>query len=436
MKLLRGIGLGGRLLAIVLVVVVIDFVVNTVLFERASSFALREDDVERIAEHLVIAQRVIEGTPLPDRRAVAQELSTERFHLAWSPSPMREVNRIELATLRRQMLAFEPELNGSDLRLHLIPLSNSGDIGGSILLTDASVINFRMSSRGAWSLNLGNLLALTLPSLLLLLLAWLLFRATLTPLRTLVRATSEVGAADPQPLEETGQAEVRHLIRAFNAMQERIHQLLASSSQTLLAIGHDLRTPLARLQLRVENAAIEPDTMREIMHDIDEMRDLLQSLQTFVESGEDRTPAGLIDIAATAQTLVDNARDQGGNASYAGPRSLEILARPVWIRRALSNLIENALLYAGNARVEVRKDGNAVEIAVEDDGPGIPEDRLVEVLRPFIRLDNARARNTAGMGLGLPIVDRAVKTESGTLTLANIPSGGLRVTMRLPRALS
>ncbi|WP_324741053.1 ATP-binding protein [Tsuneonella sp. CC-YZS046] len=436
MRLLRGIGLGGRLLAIVLVVVVIDFMVNTILFERVSSFALREDDVERIAEHLVIAQRVIEGTPPADRRAVAQELSTERIQLAWSPSPLREVNRVELATLRQQMLAFEPELSGSDLRLNLIPLSNTGDIGGSILLTDASVINFRMSSRGAWSLNLGNLLALTLPSLLLLLLAWLLFRATLTPLRTLVRATSEVGAGDPQPLEEAGQAEVRHLIRAFNAMQERIHQLLASSSQTLLAIGHDLRTPLARLQLRVENAAIEPAALHEIMRDIDEMRDLLQSLQTFVESGEDRTPAALIDIAATAQTLVDNARDQGGNASYAGPQSLEILARPVWIRRALSNLVENALLYAGNARVEVRKDGKAVEIAVEDDGPGIPEDRLVEVLRPFIRLDNARARNTAGMGLGLPIVDRAVKTEGGILTLANIPSGGLRVTMRLPRALS
>jgi signal transduction histidine kinase len=436
LRLLRGIGLGGRLLAIVLVVVVIDFALNTIMFERVSSFALREDDVERFAEHMVVSQRVIEGTPLTDRRAVAQELSTERFLLAWSPSPMREVNRTELATLRRQMLSFEPDLGKVDLRLHLIPLANNGDIGGSILLPDGSVVNFRIFSRGAWSLNLGNFLALMLPSLLLLLLAWLLFRATLKPLRMLVRATSEVGASDPKPLEEIGQAEVRHLIRAFNTMQDRIHQLLTSSSQTLLAIGHDLRTPLARLQLRVENAALEPDALREIMHDIEEMRDLLQSLQTFVESGEDRTPVELIDIAATAQTLVDNARDLDRQASYAGPRSLEIQARPVWIRRALSNLIENALLYAGNARIEVRRDGSAVEISVEDDGPGIPEDRLVEVLRPFIRLDNARARNTAGMGLGLPIVDRAVKTESGTLILANIPTGGLRVTMRLPRALN
>lgn len=436
MRFLRGIGLGGRLLAIVLIVVVIDFVVNTILFERVSSFELREEDVDRFSEHLIISKRVIENASAADRRAVAQELSTERFLLAWSPSPMREVNRIELATLRRQILSFEPGLIQSDLRLHLIPLSNRGDIGGSILLSDGSVVNFRLFSRGAWSLNIGNFLVLALPSLLLLVLAWLLFRATLKPLRTLVHAASEVGAADPKPLEEAGQAEVRHLIRAFNTMQERIHQLLTSSSQTLLAIGHDLRTPLARLQLRIENVVIDPEALNEIMHDIDEMRDLLQSLQTFVESGEDHTPAELIDIAATAQTLVDNARDRGGDTSYSGPRSLEILARPVWIRRALSNLIENALLYAGNARVVVRKKDGAVEISVEDDGPGIPEDRLLEVLRPFIRLDNARARNTAGMGLGLPIVDRAVRTENGTLILVNIPTGGLRVTMRLPRALS
>jgi signal transduction histidine kinase len=432
---LARVGLGGRLLAIVLVVVLVDLLVNTVLFDRASDFALREDEAEWMAEHLVIAQRLMERTPEQERATVARELSTERFAVIWSRSRLSAVNTIELGTLRRQILAFEPELASTHLHMKLMPLSNGGNIAGSVTLDDGTFLNFRTFGRVAWTLNLGRLIGLALPSLLLLVLAWLLFRLTLKPLHTLVRATSEVGTANPRPLPETGQAEVRHLIRAFNTMQERIHQLLVSGSQTLLAIGHDLRTPLARLQLRIDEAPIDPVLHGEITRDIGEMRDLLRSLQVYVDAGHDAVPPERIDIAATAQTQVDDARDRGGKASYRGPRHLEITARPVSIRRALANLVENAIAYGGSARVEVRQDGQAVEIAVEDDGPGIPEDRLGEVLQPFIRLDNARGRNTAGMGLGLPIVDRAIRAEGGTLRLENRPEGGLRATMRLPAAL-
>lgn len=435
MKLLERVGLGGRLMAIMVIVIAIDFLANTVLFDRANDFVLREDDAERMAEHLVITQRVIERTPIEERNAVAQELSTDRFATSWSRSRIRDVNAIELATLRRQVLTFEPELANTNLHLQLASITRGGNITGSMTLPDKSIIAFRTYGRVAWTLNLGRLIGLTLPSIVLIVLAYVLFRATLKPLNMLVRATSEVGANGAKPLAETGQPEVRHLIRAFNAMQERIHQLLASGSQTLLAIGHDLRTPLARLQLRIDDSSIEPGLHRDITSDINEMRDLLQSLQTFVEAGEEAPPGQRIDIVATAQTLVDNARDRGAEASYHGPDRLEIIARPVSLRRAMSNLVENALAYAGNARIEVRKREGAVEILVEDDGPGIPEERMGEVLRPFIRLDSARARNTAGMGLGLPIVERAVHAEGGTLHLANRLHGGLRVTIRLPHAL-
>lgn len=435
MKLLERVGLGGRLMAIMVIVIAIDFLANTVLFDRANDFVLREDDAERMAEHLVITHRVIERTPIEERNAVAQELSTERFATSWSRSRSRDVNAIELATLRRQVLTFEPELAHTNLHLQLASITRGGNITGSMTLPDKSIISFRTYGRVAWTLNLGRLIGLTLPSIVLIVLAYVLFRATLKPLNMLVRATSEVGANGAKPLKETGQPEVRHLIRAFNAMQERIHQLLASGSQTLLAIGHDLRTPLARLQLRIDDASIEPELQREITSDINEMRDLLQSLQTFVEAGEEAPPGQKMDIVATAQTLVDNARDRGAQASYHGPDRLEITARPVSLRRALSNLVENALAYAGNARIEVRQADGAVEIVVEDDGPGIPEERMGEVLQPFIRLDSARSRNTAGMGLGLPIVQRSVQAEGGTLLLANRLHGGLRVTIRLPHAL-
>jgi signal transduction histidine kinase len=161
---------------------------------------------------------------------------------------------------------------------------------------------------------------------------------------------------------------------------------------------------------------------------------LLESLQAYVDSDGRNIPAERIDIAVMAETLVDAATDHGADATFSGVSNLEVVARPVSIRRALSNVIDNAIHYGGNVRLFVRRDGGAAEIVVEDDGPGIPEDRIADALQPFVRLDTARARDTAGMGLGLPIVRKAVRLENGTLDLRNRPEGGLRVTIRLPLA--
>lgn len=428
------IGLGGRLLAIMLVVVSLDFFINSVLFESARQFVIREDDAAWMADHVVVAHRVLDRAKPADRPLIAGELNTERFTLSWSPERVPAPNTIDLPTLYQQMLTAEPDLRGVHLHLKLMPLSTGGVIGGSTTLRDGSVVAFRFAGQSPWSLTLGRLASMALPSGVLLVLAWLLFRVMLRPLRSLVEATSSVGGADSRPLPEMGEGEVLQLIQAFNAMQERIRQLLASGSQTLLAVGHDLRTPLARLQLRIDGAQIDPQLREEVGRDIEEMRALLQSLQTFVESGQDGGPVERIDIAVTARTLVDNARDRGARAVYRGPRHLEIVTRPVAVRRALSNLVENALAYGGNARVEVCERDDGAEIIVEDDGPGIPAERMADVLLPFVRLDNARTRSTAGMGLGLPIVDRVVKAGGGTLLLDNKPTGGLRVTIRLPGA--
>jgi signal transduction histidine kinase len=254
----------------------------------------------------------------------------------------------------------------------------------------------------------------------------------LKPLRNLIGATRNLGEGPPEPVPERGPDELRSLIRALNEMQQRIHQSLIDRTQTMLAIGHDLKTPLSRMKLRLDDDGVDPDLRDGISHDIDEMRLLLESIQAYVDSDGQSIPAERIDIAVMAETLVDTAADHGAEASYTGVSSLEIKARPVPIRRALSNLIENAIHYGGNARVSVRRDGGGVEIVVEDDGPGIPEDRIADALQPFVRLDTARTRDTAGMGLGLPIVRKAVRMENGTLDLRNHPGGGLRATIRLP----
>ncbi|MEW9855545.1 ATP-binding protein [Novosphingobium sp. M1R2S20] len=425
-------GLPERLLTVLILVLLVEFLTNSFLLERVNSFELKRDDAERIAENLVLATRTLERTPPAERQIVARSLSTERFKLALAPAGMRGRSGVDLSNLRSQVVAIAPELGLGDLELHLEGIPDKGNIGGSLRLADRSVLIFHTHANAAWKLTVGRIASLVLPTLLLIVLGWLLLRATLRPLRQLISATRDLGAGPPRPVPERGPDELRRLIRALNEMQERIHQSLLDRTQTMLAIGHDLKTPLARMRLRLDDESIDPEVREGLNEDLEEMRLLLESIQAYVESDGRSMPQEHIDLAVMAETLVNTAADHGADATYNGVPNLIVRARPVAIRRALSNLIENALHYGGAARVTVRQQGEWAEIIVEDDGPGIPEDRMADVLQPFVRLDAARARDTPGMGLGLAIVRKAVRAEHGTLNLANRATGGLRVVIQLP----
>lgn len=428
----RRLGLPERLLLVLVLVIAVDVVANTMLFQSANSFQLRRDDAERIAENLLLASRAVERAPVNNRPQVALALASRRFTLEWIPSSVRYRGPIGLANLRAQVVAFEPALARSNLELHLEEVPGRGNIGGSMQLADGSVLKFHTHANAAWTLTAGRLVSMVLPTLLLVVFAWFFLRAALGPLRSVIRATRQFNTGPPQPVPESGPDEMRQLIRAINEMQERIHQSLKDRTQTMLAIGHDLKTPLARIRLRLDDERLDEDLRQGISHDIDEMRLLIESIQAYVDSDGAGIAKERIDVAVMAQTLVDTAADHGADAIYIGDNHAVVRVRPVQIRRALSNLIENALHYGGNVRVEVRKDQDGVTITVEDDGPGIPEDRMADALQPFVRLDTARARDTAGMGLGLPIVQKAVRMEDGALDLCNRNEGGLRATIRLP----
>ncbi len=432
LALVRRLGLPERLLAVIALVLIVDFAASSFLFDRVNTFELRRDDAERIAENLVLATRTLEGTPEAERANKAARLSTERFTLSLKPPGLRSAGSLGLSNLRNQVVEIAPELALADVELHLDELPGRGNIGGSVRLADRSVLRFHTHANAAWKLTLGRIISLVLPTVLLIGLGWILLRATLKPLRTLIDATRQWGSGVPTEVPERGPDELRSLIRALNAMQERIHQSLADRTQTMLAIGHDLKTPLARMRLRLDDESVTPEIRAALNSDIDEMRSLLESIQAYVESDGRSIKPERIDIAVMAETLVDTAADHGAEASYAGEQSLEVLARAVSTRRALSNLIDNAIHYGGGVRVSVSRDDGAAQIVVEDDGPGIPEDRIADVLQPFIRLDSARTRDTAGMGLGLAIVRKAVSVENGRLDLCNRPEGGLRATIRLP----
>lgn len=435
---LRRLGLTERLLAILLLVAAVDFLANTFLFDSATTTAVQRDDAARIGEHLALAARAVSREPPDDRPDTVRALSTGRFALAWRPRPAPEELRSSDPELAARILAAGPELAADSRRLVVLHTHSSREVAGTLVLTDGSALRFHTyAGEISVQLSLWQILPMLLPTLVLGALAWLMFRATMRSLQRLVGALRHIETPNPGGLAEQGPDEVRRLIRAFNQMQRRIQRQQAERTRSMLAIGHDLRTPLARLQLRLDGARIEEETRAELEHDIGEMRQLLESLQAFVEAGGSQIPPQRIDIAIMAATLVDSAADQGLDARYEGPESLEIMARAVSIRRALANLIDNALHYAGNVRVTLAQEPGAVLIRVEDDGPGIPEDRLDDVFQPFFRLDTARSRDTPGMGLGLSIVQAAVRLEGGTLSLINKrqhddEGTGLAAMIRLP----
>jgi signal transduction histidine kinase len=200
-------------------------------------------------------------------------------------------------------------------------------------------------------------------------------------------------------------------------------------------VGHDLRTPLARLQLRLETVK-DPEVQQAMGGDLEEMGAMLESLLAFLGGEKDPEPPVRADIAVSIATIVDAFQDHDQDVTYDGPDHLEMDVRALSLRRAVRNLIENALHYGDRARVSLERVGAEILIRIDDDGPGIPRERLEEVLRPFSRLDDSRGRNTRGLGLGLAIVAKAVKAEGGQLTLANRPEGGLRaeICLYLPKS--
>jgi len=255
--------------------------------------------------------------------------------------------------------------------------------------------------------------------------------------RPLTRLASAAEALDPnssgQRLDESGPMEVTHAASAFNAMQDRIAAYLKERMQLLGAISHDLQTPLTRMKLRAEfmDDGVEKD---KLWHDLSEMEHLVREGVAYARTLHGATEASCrIDVDAFLQSLVFDYQDVNQPVTLAGNSLAQIDTRPQALRRILSNLVDNALKFAGDVSLgSVRAADGSVTIDVLDNGPGIAEEQLQEVFKPFYRLENSRNRDTGGTGLGLAIAHQLTLAIGGTLTLSNRTSGGLCAQLHLP----
>lgn len=280
--------------------------------------------------------------------------------------------------------------------------------------------------------------------------AWLGARWLTVPVRRLAAASA--GLAEglqqrrPVPLldEGTGTVEVSQAAQAFNTMARQLREQFDAQALLMASISHDLRTPLTRLRLRLETSDADPAkaTRDACIDDVHQMDALIGSVLQMIRAQQHRRAPQRVAMASLLQALVDDLAEQGQDASFRPPadeaRDAAVDADPQALQRVVGNLLSNALRHGEVARVALAVEDGAVIVTIDDDGPGIPEHELEAVFQPFHRAQGTRAASDpalpGGTGLGLYIARDLLRHDRGELNLANRPAGGLRATVRLPRA--
>ncbi len=259
-------------------------------------------------------------------------------------------------------------------------------------------------------------------------------RQATKPLQQLARAADTLGRdLDAPPLAEEGPTETRRAAQAFNRMQARIKRLIDERARALAAVSHDLRTPLTRLRLRAE--LVDDEKLRHQMAaDLDAMAAMIDATLGYLRGLQESEAARPIDINALLASMIDDALVLGRKISLQGQAVAPYTGRLTALRRALQNLIDNAIKYGSSAHIRIEDGAAQLRILIEDEGPGIPPEELARVTDPYYRPDASRNSETGGVGLGLSIVKDIALLHGGELLLENRPQGGLCATLILPRA--
>lgn len=437
--------LGGRIV-LVLLVGLLTFHIGSLWLHQTGTKALLGTTREyQLAERLAAAKRTVAELPPPDRDRAVHALSSAGLDLHWTLTTTihaTEQTSTRIEAIRTRLLELEPDLAADALRVGYTDGSGSASPGnersrhqlvGAMQLPDGSWLNFAAALFGPVVTGHAALLSTSAMGAGILILALVVVRLIARPLRELSIAADRIGRpGEAAPVTEDGPREVRHTAQAFNRMQARIDRLIADRTQALAAVSHDLRTPIARLRLRagfIEDA----EAQRQIDADLDEMEAMITATLAYLRGEAGQEQARVADIAAILRTLCDDASDAGRQVSYDGPTQARLACRPIAVKRALANLIDNAVKYGGAARVRLDDRGDAVTVSVEDDGPGIPEAEVEAAFEPFRRLDPSRAPDVGGSGLGLTIARQVAERHGGTIGLRNRPTGGLVAALTLPR---
>lgn len=428
--------LGGQIALLLSLVLALEFIGSEWLFQRMEERIMLEERSRHLSQTMAAAEKLLVQTPVDKRQAMVATIWEGPIQFGWQvavPSlplaPSSKTVMKDLASLELEGLLKRP---GSDRGFAGLSLAPSRTyILGRWQLPDGSWVSFRSVRLGHQSValhrNIGSFLLLLLSVAVV---GTVIARRISLPLRKLAAHADGAGRADEALAMVEGPYEVRQVARAYNDLQSRMTAEVEDRLQALAAVSHDLRTPIARMHLRLSRLE-DADLRAQMEQDLAEMDGFIGALLDYL-SGGDPEPSQLVNVASLFQTIIYGEQDLGHLADYHGPATLEFVTKPVKLQRIMLNLVQNAVRHGGRADVYAVLGAENLEIRVEDEGPGIAEDQRERLFEPFIRLETSRNRQTGGAGLGLAIVKRGVERLGGVIRLENRASGGLRVHILLP----
>lgn len=446
--------IAGRTLLVLLVGLTLSHLASTAILssDRHEAIATTGDSLS--SDRVAVFSRLIDQALKADRDRLAHNLGSPLLTVTLGDKPaisLSHRDEVEILPLRQSLEAYFGPLDHDRLHVTRQRHDHDGELSSfwSRLLhgfpdEDALLVAVRLND-GTWAT-----FDLTMPtpptwwaphsilSALVMIAAILVFGGwaagwVSAPLATFARAADRLGRdVHAPPLSERGPREVRQAVAAFNEMQDRIRRFVDDRTRMLAAISHDLRSPITRLRLRTEMLPASEAGER-MLADLAEMEAMVTSTLEFARGEASDETSQAIDLAATLEAVCDNATDMGLPAEFDWSGRLICTCRPLAIKRALTNLVENAARYGGGAVVHARHTGRDIVVTIDDDGPGIPEDEMEKVFTPFYRLENSRNRKTGGIGLGLTVVRTIIRAHGGRIQLANRKEGGLRVTVCIPQ---
>ena len=458
MKLLPQ-SLFGQTLVVLLAGLVVSHLIGAWVYTADREQAVRAVGGMAAAQRIANITQLMSEAPADWRDRLVTAVSDPTFRVTLStapllPSTVADQNNAAIAignVLAEELKSWAQQIRvrlpGSDAAAPMMPgphvmmmdggmhvMGSWRDLQVSVLLNDGQWLSFAtMVPKTGPAVSWQFIVSMALMGLVVLVVSiWAIGRVT-APLAAFAQAATALGKnLKAEPLQESGTREVRQATRAFNDMQTRLIRLIEGRTRMLAAISHDLRTPLTLLRLRVESAP-ECEDREKMLATINEMNGMIGSVLDLARSDaslENRRP---MDLTALVESIVDDMKDAGFPVTMQPSSGVIYECYGAALKRAVTNLIDNAVKYGRTARVAICEVPTLLKIIVEDEGPGIPEHELSRVTEPFYRVEESRSREGGGAGLGLAITVSVIEAHGGELKLANRREGGLRAEVRLPR---
>ncbi|WP_372985623.1 ATP-binding protein [Marinobacter sp.] len=461
---------GGQLALLLILVLVVAQIITIAILAGERQGALRSASLEHVLERIADAYALLDTTDPERQERILRALSSPSLQLSIDPMPQLPTD--EASAMTRQ-LATELGLTGEQVRSAMeadeaecLPGREPDDddhedrekhddddehhedddrrehradrhecppiLGVSLALSSGQWFNARAQPPApSWLWLKATLTSVGITAVLLILTVLLAIRRILQPVNELSQAAHAFGRGEKVRIPECGPEDIREVTRAFNQMQLQVGRAQEDRERLLAALAHDLRTPITSMRLRVEMLPEGEDRDR-LLDSLQEMQHLAEATLDFIR-GSTTEQHRRYDLATLLESLCDDLREMGLAVDCEDSPRCVLQGQPEAVKRALRNLIENAVNYGQKAEVKLDASEKEAIITITDQGPGIPEAERDRVFQPFYRLEQSRSRDTGGAGLGLAIARTLIRGMGGEIQLDTGPEGkGLRVSVMLP----